>query len=375
MRLLLKKYKNTSTFQQGFTIVELLIVIVVIAILAAITIVSYNGISSRAKASSAQLSAKQGYTKVTSYAIQNSDAYPPDLTTAGLSNASGTLYEYSVDNTANPHTFCLTATVSGVSYNVSSTSSVPSSGLCPGHTGGVGIADGATIQTVTSANCPATRTRVVDGRDNNTYWVQKLADGKCWMLTNLAYAGGGTNTYSDTKTLVNGTGGSTTSTVAQYYIPANANVTTTPTAPSTSTDGGATNPQYGYLYNWCGAMGGQSTAACSGSAVTPTPDTTTSVCPAGWRLATGNGGEFAALNSAVNSNSTSSDAGLRSAWLGQWAGFWSTSFNNAGTYGYYWSSTLSSSSGAYGMITYSTGVGTAMVYNKSNGLSVRCVAN
>ena len=39
-------HRNTSL--RGFTIVELLIVIVVIAILAAITIVSYNGIQSRA---------------------------------------------------------------------------------------------------------------------------------------------------------------------------------------------------------------------------------------------------------------------------------------------------------------------------------------
>lgn len=38
--------------QTGFTIVELLIVIVVIGILAAITIVAYNGIQSRAKAAS-----------------------------------------------------------------------------------------------------------------------------------------------------------------------------------------------------------------------------------------------------------------------------------------------------------------------------------
>jgi len=37
--------------QSGFTIVELLIVVVVIAILAAITIVAYNGIQNRAKSS------------------------------------------------------------------------------------------------------------------------------------------------------------------------------------------------------------------------------------------------------------------------------------------------------------------------------------
>lgn len=39
---------------QGFTIVELLIVVVVIAILAAITIVSYNGITNRANDMSVQ---------------------------------------------------------------------------------------------------------------------------------------------------------------------------------------------------------------------------------------------------------------------------------------------------------------------------------
>ena len=44
--------KNTK--QQGFTIVELLIVIVVIAILAAISIVAYTGVQNRAKTSSAQ---------------------------------------------------------------------------------------------------------------------------------------------------------------------------------------------------------------------------------------------------------------------------------------------------------------------------------
>jgi prepilin-type N-terminal cleavage/methylation domain-containing protein len=45
--------------RHGFTIVELLIVIVVIAILAAITIVAYNGVQTRAKASQITAGIKQ----------------------------------------------------------------------------------------------------------------------------------------------------------------------------------------------------------------------------------------------------------------------------------------------------------------------------
>ena len=48
---------QTLKNQKGFTIVELLIVIVIIGILAAITIVAYNGIQNRGKASAAQSAA------------------------------------------------------------------------------------------------------------------------------------------------------------------------------------------------------------------------------------------------------------------------------------------------------------------------------
>jgi prepilin-type N-terminal cleavage/methylation domain-containing protein len=58
---------NTLKKTRGFTIVELLIVIVVIAILAAITIVAYNGIQNRAKTSSGQAAASNVQKKVESY--------------------------------------------------------------------------------------------------------------------------------------------------------------------------------------------------------------------------------------------------------------------------------------------------------------------
>lgn len=58
--------------QKGFTIVELLIVVVVIAILAAITIVSYNGIQSRATKTAIESEISQNVRKIMSVAAASS---------------------------------------------------------------------------------------------------------------------------------------------------------------------------------------------------------------------------------------------------------------------------------------------------------------
>ncbi len=60
-------FTDIKTKNQGFTIVELLIVVVVIAILAAITIVSYNGITSRANQSASKSAAATLQKKVELY--------------------------------------------------------------------------------------------------------------------------------------------------------------------------------------------------------------------------------------------------------------------------------------------------------------------
>jgi uncharacterized protein (TIGR02145 family) len=104
-------------------------------------------------------------------------------------------------------------------------------------------------------------------------------------------------------------------------------------------------------------------------------NTTISICPAGWRLPTGNGGEFGALNTAINGGLTTSDAGLIGApWLAQRGGDWGSGFGNQGSFGYYWSSTQGSVAGAYSLTFFSTYVNPADSNTKSLGFAVRCVA-
>ena len=74
--------------QSGFTIVELLIVIVVIAILAAISIVAYNGIQQRSN-NSKTITAVQAYTKLLQqYYVDNSD-YPDTVSCLGVGYSAG----------------------------------------------------------------------------------------------------------------------------------------------------------------------------------------------------------------------------------------------------------------------------------------------
>lgn len=115
----------------GFTIVELLIVIVVIAILATLTIVAYNGIRERAQQSAQATTLSQAARKVLAYATQNAESYPASLSAVGLADSGDTVYEYEADNTVSPKYYCLAVTVGGQPTRfVSSKNNEPAAGSC-----------------------------------------------------------------------------------------------------------------------------------------------------------------------------------------------------------------------------------------------------
>jgi prepilin-type N-terminal cleavage/methylation domain-containing protein len=120
---------------RGFTIVELLIVVVVIAILAAMTIISYNGIQNRAKTAALQTAASQASQKILTYAALNTDLYPADetsfLSAANLADTSDIDYVYLVSSDRSH--YCVSATNQGnpsLSSAVSDTSGGTVEGRC-----------------------------------------------------------------------------------------------------------------------------------------------------------------------------------------------------------------------------------------------------
>lgn len=126
--------------QSGFTIVELLIVIVIIGVLAAITIVAYNGIQERARISSVSTALSQAAKKLSLFQVDNPDQYPAatgtdgigNLAALGIANSGNVSYQYSTPSNG----YCLTATNGTTSYKISNSNTSPAAGGCAGHSQG-----------------------------------------------------------------------------------------------------------------------------------------------------------------------------------------------------------------------------------------------
>ena len=249
------------------------------------------------------------------------------------------------------------------------------------------------MQNMTSSDCTTTATTVYDNRDEEPYLVQRLADGKCWMLDNLRLDLGNstvlnnttesnTNVSTTTLNYLKNGGGSTsdryptakinnvpwTSSSQNYYsIP----MTISTYKDQTTTSHGEGSGKIGVYYNYCAASAGNYCFGDGTKAGSPSGNATEDICPKGWRMPTGgSSSEYQALYTAYSSDDTSFRNALSTPLSGY---FRSDSAHDQGTDGYFWSSTYSGTGDMYRLRVNSSNVHPSNNDDRYRGLSVRCL--
>ena len=158
------------------------------------------------------------------------------------------------------------------------------------------------LQNLASSKCTTTARYAYDSRDSDIYQIQRLADGKCWMLENLRL--GSTYAITVTASNTNSSGNFTlpASTVQSNFNPDDASAWSTArinttVKNSTSTVAGYT-VKYGTYYNYCAASAGTRCIYGGSGAGSISYD----ICPKAWRMPTGSGGEFSTIYAVYSNN-------------------------------------------------------------------------
>lgn len=191
----------------GFTIVELLIVIVVIGVLAAISVVAYNGITEKVRNSALRADLSNAQKQLKLFQVE-AGSFP--ATADNLKFSPGITHNYIVNNSSNPQTFCLDAQ-NGLSKLMVTESEMPMEGGC------INLALGASVSGV-SMN----PTRITDGNTAYSSYAENssgvggapvsavidLGSAKLVSMVKVWHYYGGTRSYHQAKTEVSEDGAS-----------------------------------------------------------------------------------------------------------------------------------------------------------------------
>lgn len=175
-----------SRFSPAFTIVELLIVIVVISILATLSIVAYNNITSQASVATLKSDLRNAASMLDVIKIDSgTDTYPSPNLPSTIKASSDNAFQYTSDGT----TYCLTITTTAPNvpaYNITP-GGIMSEGACEGHEVAVGGFNAITFEFEYSCG---------------------IAEGKayCWGYNNTGQLGNNSTTNSSVPVAVDTSG-------------------------------------------------------------------------------------------------------------------------------------------------------------------------
>ena len=246
----------------------------------------------------------------------------------------------------------------------------------------------STMQNLADAQCPTTPTEVIDSRDGTVYTIQRLADGNCWMLDNLALdlskdsvktnlTSATTNAPDANLTSLKNNvvaktadGGSWTNSYTAPYIATSGTENGGWDADTVaSTKYGSGSGKIGIYYNYCAAS---ANTICSDS---NSSNASYDICPVGWKLPagdTGSGSFYYLYNTGYSSNVANFQAALSTPLSGNVYG---GSANDQGSRGKWWSSTRISSTSMCGLYVDASNVYPQSDYSRNYGYSIRCILN
>ncbi len=230
------------------------------------------------------------------------------------------------------------------------------------------ITNATAYEVVTGDNQPYVAQHTLrDVRDNNNYTVKKLADGNCWMTSNLKYSLSANSTrvgvnHSTNQTFEFNTGSACS---GNENCIMNGNTV-------------MTEHYDGYYYSWYAATAGTGTSSMTSS------DATGSICPQGWRLpanyTSSTAKSYGALTQTYLGFSGNTHGNFTVTMGGSPLGFalpgiyMNGSFSRGGTHSYYWSSTANATTTSYEMcLNVEDTYPQCGTHPKYEGGSVRCV--